>query len=44
MKHGWAMTLLVGIGVGLLLLPQPVHAQVCKDEVSMLDGSKQAPW
>jgi hypothetical protein len=36
------MTLLVGAGVGLFLGPQPVFAQACKDEVSMVEGSKQA--
>jgi hypothetical protein len=42
MKCVWELTLLAGLGVGLLLAPRPVRAQVCKDEVSMLDGSKQA--
>jgi hypothetical protein len=42
MKRVWEFTLLAGIGVGLFLAPQPLRAQVCKDEVSMLDGSKQA--
>jgi hypothetical protein len=30
------------MGVGLFLGPQHVFAQACKDEVSMVDGSKQA--
>ena len=42
MRQVWGITLLVGAGVGLLLGPQPVSAQACKDEVSMVDGSKQA--
>jgi len=36
------MTLLVGAGVGLFLGPQQVITQACKDEVSMVEGSKQA--
>jgi hypothetical protein len=36
------MTLLVGAGVGLYLAPQQVRAQSCKDDVAMVDGSKQA--
>jgi hypothetical protein len=42
MKRLWGTTLLVGAGVGLFLGPQQVHAQACKDEVSMVDASKQA--
>ena len=42
MRRVWGMTLLVGAGVGLFLGPQQVLAQACKDEVSMVDGSKQA--
>jgi hypothetical protein len=42
MKHVWGITLLVGTGVGLLLGPQHVFAQACKDEVSMVEGSRQA--
>jgi hypothetical protein len=42
MKRVWGITLLVGAGVGLLLGPQPIRAQACKDEVSIVDGSKQA--
>jgi hypothetical protein len=42
MKHIWEFTLLVGAGVGLFLGPKPVLAQACKDETSMVDGSKQA--
>jgi gas vesicle protein len=36
------MALLVGAGVGLFLAPQRGLAQACKDELSMVDGSKQA--
>jgi hypothetical protein len=36
------MTLLVGAGVGLFLGPQRVLAQACEDEVSIVEGSKQA--
>jgi hypothetical protein len=36
------MTLLAGAGVGLFLGPQQVLAQACKDEVSMVEASKQA--
>ena len=42
MKQVWGITLLVGAGMGLLLGPQHAFAQACKDEVSMVDGSKQA--
>jgi len=42
MRQGWGMALLVGAAVGLLFVPQPVCAQACKDEVSMVEGSKQA--
>jgi len=42
MKQVWGITLLVGAGVALLLAPQPVFAQACKDEVSMVEGSRQA--
>lgn len=42
MKWVWGIALLVGASVGLFLRPQQVLAQACKDEVSMLDGSKQA--
>jgi hypothetical protein len=42
MKQVWGITLLVGAGVGLLLAPQHVFAQACKDEVSMVEGSRQA--
>jgi hypothetical protein len=42
MRQVWGITLLVGMGVGLFLGPQHVFAQACKDEVSMVDGSKQA--
>ena len=41
MRRVWGMTLLVGAGVGLFLGPQQVLAQACKDEVSMVEGSKQ---
>jgi len=36
------MALLVGAGVGLFLAPRGVLAQACKDDLSMVDGSKQA--
>ena len=42
MRQVWGITLLVGIGVGLFLGPQHVFAQACKDETSMVEGSKQA--
>jgi len=41
-RQVWGITLLVGTGVGLLLGPQHVFAQACKDETSMVDGSQQA--
>ena len=42
MKKLWVITLLVGAGVGLFLGPPPAWAQACKDETSMVEGSKQA--
>ena len=42
MRKVWEITLLVAAGVGLLLGPPPVWAQACKDETSMVEGSKQA--
>ena len=42
MRRVWGMILLVGAGVGLFLGPQEVLAQACKDETSMVEGSKQA--
>jgi len=42
MRRAWGMTLLVGAGVGLFLGPHQVLAQACKDEVSMVEASKQA--
>ncbi|MGA2983913.1 MAG: hypothetical protein ABSG32_08860 [Terriglobia bacterium] len=42
MRRVWGLTLLVGAGVGLFLGPQRVLAQACKDEASMVEGSKQA--
>jgi hypothetical protein len=42
MKRVGGLTLLVGAGVGLFLGPQWVYAQACKDEVSMVEASKQA--
>jgi hypothetical protein len=42
MTRLWGLTILVGAGVGIFLAPHPAAAQACKDEVSMVDGSKQA--
>jgi hypothetical protein len=42
MRQVWGITLLVGAGMGLLLGPQHAFAQACKDEVSMVEGSRQA--
>jgi hypothetical protein len=42
MKRAWGMTLLIGAGVALFIGPPQVFAQACKDEVSMVEGSKQA--
>jgi len=42
MRQIWGITLLVGTAVGLLLCPQHVFAQACKDETSMVEGSQQA--
>jgi uncharacterized protein YcbK (DUF882 family) len=36
------MALLLGAGVGLILTPHQVLAQACKDEVSMVESSKQS--
>jgi hypothetical protein len=42
MKRLGELVLLVGVGVGIFFAPQSLHAQSCKDETDMLDGSKQA--
>ncbi len=42
MRRAWGMALLLGAGVGLYPGPQQVLAQVCKDEASMVEASKQA--
>ena len=42
MRRVWGMTLLVGAGMGFFLGPQRVLAQTCRDEVSMVEGSRQA--
>ncbi len=42
MKQVWRFSLLVWVGVVCLLVPQGVFAQACKDETSMVDGSRQA--
>ena len=42
MIRAWGMALLVGAGVGLFLGPHQVMAQACKDDVSMVEASKQA--
>ena len=42
MRRASGMTLLVGAGVGLFLAPHLVLAQACKDEISMVEASKQA--
>ncbi len=42
MRQVWGITLLVGTAVGLFVGPQQVYAQACKDEVSMVEGSRQA--
>ncbi len=41
-KHVWGIILLLGTGVGLLLGPQQVFGQACKDEETMVEGSRQA--
>ena len=41
MKRAWGITLLAAAGVGVFLLPQGVRAQACKDDVAMLEASKQ---
>jgi len=42
MRTGSRITLLMGIGFGLMVSPHFVAAQVCKDEESMVDESKKA--
>ncbi len=42
MKPARRLSLLVWVGVVFLLGPHRVFAQACKDETSMVDGSKQA--
>ncbi len=42
MLRAWGMALLVGAGVGLVVGPHQALAQACKDEVSMVEASKQA--
>jgi hypothetical protein len=41
MKKIWEATLLLGACIGFMVGPQYVSAQACKDEVSMVEGSKQ---
>ena|SRR5579872_4809153 len=41
MKGAWGITLLAAVGVGVFLAPQGLRAQVCKDEVGMVEASKQ---
>lgn len=41
MKRPWAFTVLATAVVGVLLLPRGVRAQACKDEVAMVDASRQ---
>ena len=38
----WGITLLAGAGLWFLLWAPYVFAQACKDETSLVDGSKQA--
>jgi len=42
MRHVWGMTLLAGASAALLVAPQPLRAQACKDETAMVEGSRQA--
>ena len=42
MRRAWGITLLMGTCVGLFLVPQHAFAQSCKDEVTMVEGSRQA--
>ncbi len=42
MKKVRGMALLAGASVCVLLIPRPVAAQACKDEMSMVEGSKQS--
>lgn len=41
MGRVWGISLLVVAGVGFFVGPPQAFAQVCKDEVSMVDASKQ---
>lgn len=42
MRSVWGAAFLLWASTGLFIGPQQVYAQACKDEVEMVDGSKQA--
>ena len=42
MRRAWGMALLLAAGVGLFIGPEQVLGQVCMDEASMVEASKQA--
>ena len=41
MRSVWGITCLLWASVGLFSGPLQIYAQACKDEVSMVDGSRQ---
>ena len=41
MRSVWGITFLLWASVGLCVGPRQVYAQACKDETSMVEGSRQ---
>ena len=41
MRSVWGITLLLGASAGLFIGPRQIYAQACKDETSMVEGSRQ---
>lgn len=41
MRSVWGIAFLLWASTGLLIGPQQVYAQACKDETSMVEGSRQ---
>ena len=41
MRSAWGITFLLCASTGLFIGPQHIYAQACKDETTMVDGSRQ---